>query len=179
MGFLTRDDSTLYRGWFKEMAKLRGIPIKYSYVENMDATIYAQFIPKYSEPMDMDIIFEENPKTATLKAINWTHNFGDDKPYIAYLPYDAPYLSIKAKICIPPIDSLKDKAKEFEITTINTLLEYPDAWVCTLAPIHQTRTPKPDYTQSNFNYADPNVALDRQDPEKKSRNYSYLNIDDE
>lgn len=178
MGLLTQNDSTLYRGFFKEMALLRGIPIKYSYVENMDPTIYAEFIPQYSEPMDMNIIFEENPKTSTLKAINWVYNFGDDKPYIAYLPYDAPHLSVKAKISIPPIDSLQDKPRNFEITTINTLLEFPDAWVCTVAPLFETKAPKPNYTNTNENYTDPNVALKRNEPDKPTRNYSYLNINE-
>lgn len=178
MGFLTQSDVTLYRGWFKEMAALRGIPVKYQYVNVMDPTIYAQFIPSFSEEIDMDIIFDENPKTSTLKAIGWVYNFGDDKPYIAYLPYDAPNLSVKARISIPPIDSLHNTARTFEVTSINTLLEFPDAWVCTLAPVFKTDTPKPDYTETNMNYVDETVALDRKNPEKKSKNYSYLNIDE-
>jgi hypothetical protein len=178
MGFLTQKDSTLYRGFFKEMAYLRGIPVKYQYVNYTDPTIYAEMISSYSEEIDMDIIFDANPKTATLKAINWVPNFPDDKPYIAYLPWDAPNLTVKAIISIPPIDSLREKPKKFEVTTINTLLEFPDAWVCTLAPLFNTKTPMPDYTVTNNNYTDPSVALDRNNKDKPSLNYSYLNVDE-
>lgn len=178
MGLLTNQDSTLYRGFFKEMAYLRGIPVKYQYAHYMDPTIYAEMIPSYSEEIDMNIIFDENPRTATLKKINWVPNFPNDKPYIAYLPFDTPNLTVKAIISIPPIDSLHDKARRFEVTSITTLLEYPDAWVCTLAPIFNTDTPKTDYNKTNMNYVHEEVALDRKDPDKKNKNYNFLNIDE-
>ena len=46
MGLLTKNDSTIFRGYFKEMAKLRGITVIYQYPIDMNFTIYAEEIPK-------------------------------------------------------------------------------------------------------------------------------------
>ena len=170
MGFLTQNDSELYRFWYKEMAELRGIPVLYRFPVKLDPTIHSEMITELSEPIEMNIIFQENPKTATLKQIHWVSEFPDDKPYIAILPYDAPNLCTECTISIRPIDSLKDDYREFKITSINTILEFPDSWTCTLAPIFETKddTPKNDYSNSNFNYIDGGKTTN---PEE----YSYIN----
>ena len=68
MGLLTKKDSTIFRSFFKEMAKLRGIHVYYQYPIDMQFTIYAEENPKgFSEKIEMDIIFNENPKTTTLR----------------------------------------------------------------------------------------------------------------
>ena len=36
MGLLTQKDARLFRGFFKEMARLRGIPVTYRYAEEVD-----------------------------------------------------------------------------------------------------------------------------------------------
>lgn len=170
MGYLTDRDSTLYRQWFKEMARLRGIPVLYQYPVELDPTIHSEMITELSEPIEMDIIFDSNPKTATLKKLHWVSEFPDDKPYIAILPFDALNLSTECVISIRPIDSLQDQYRKFKITSINTILEYPDSWTCTLAPIFENLNdmPKNDYSDSNFNYIDESKTTN---PEE----YSYIN----
>ena len=113
-------------------------------------------LTELSDPIDMDIIFETNPKTAVLKQIKWVSEFPNDKPYIAILPYDAPNLCTECTIAIHPIDNLNETPREFKITSINTILEFPESWTCTVAPIFDTLpdTPKNDYDSSNFNYID-------------------------
>lgn len=70
MGLLTKDDSTLYRNFFKEMAYLRGISVKYSYPVDIDTSIHGEIRPiNMSTSIDIDIIFEENPSVSTLKTI--------------------------------------------------------------------------------------------------------------
>lgn len=156
MGLLTTGDARLFRGWFKEMAKLRGIHVLYRYPKTIDPTIHAEMLTELSEALEMDIIFDTNPKTSTLKKIHWVSELPDDKPYVAMLPYDAPNLCTECVISIKPIDSLNDVYRDFKITSINTLLEFPDCWTCTLAPIVETKkdTPKNDYSDSNYNYID-------------------------
>ena len=62
MGLLTRDDAKLYRGFFKEMARLKGFTVKYQYILESTETIHSEINPEVlSDPIDIDIIYEENP----------------------------------------------------------------------------------------------------------------------
>jgi hypothetical protein len=153
MGLLTKNDSTIYRKFFKEMARLRGIQVIYNYPIDMEFSIYAEEDPKgFSQDIPMDIIFEENPKTTTLRKYGWVSEVPDDKPYIAHLPYDAPNLCKGCRITIIPPFPLGE-GRIFVITDITSNLEFPDAWVCKLAPVMKGKPPKPlDYSDTNFNF---------------------------
>lgn len=152
MGLLTQNDARLFRGFFKEAAKLRGIPVQYSYPITVSTTIYAEYNPEMSTPEDMDIIFIENPKPNTLKKIGWVSENKDDKPYIMLLPYDAKNLCTLCEVHISPIDTLSESPRVFRITKITTLLEYPDCWTCIVAPVFTTEPAKENYDQTNYNY---------------------------
>ena len=132
MGLLTKNDSTIFRGYFKEMAKLRGITVIYQYPIDMNFTIYAEEIP-------LDIIFEENPKVTTLRKYGWVSELPDDKPYMATLPFDTKNLCKGCRIHIVPPQPLADR-RTFVITDIQTGLEFPDSWVCKLAPVFFNKT---------------------------------------
>ena len=68
MGILTKQDTTIFRKWFKEMAMLRGISVIYKYPIDMTFSLYAEEDPRgFSEDIPMNIIFEENPKMSTLR----------------------------------------------------------------------------------------------------------------
>lgn len=171
MGLLTQKDARLWREFFKEMAFLRGQTVKYQYPIETTATIHSELMSTLSEPIDMDIIFDENPKTATLKKVKWVSEFPDDKPYIAILPYDAINLCTECVITIPPIDSLNEVGRKFKITSITTINEYPDSWTCVVAPIFDTETPKNDYSESNYNYVHKiSTTTDT------NTNFNYLNV---
>ena len=153
MGFLTKEDATLYRGWFKEMARLRGLPIKYRYVKEFNETIHAEIYPEdLSDPIDIDVIYEENPRVNTLKRIGWVSEDPNDKPYIMMFPFDTPHLTVEARIEIPPYKEIDNRSNIFKVTAIHTLLEYPDCWICTIVPVISTDKPKVDYRDSNYNY---------------------------
>lgn len=153
MGLLTSEDSMLFRQFFVEMAKLRGITIDYIYPVDEDKTIHGQIISKFSSPITLDIIFENNPKIKTLKNYGWVSESKDDKPYVAYLPYNTPYIQTKSRIKINPIGSDK-KGKWFEITDIHESIEFPDAYICKLAPVFDTKPEQLDYDITNNNYID-------------------------
>lgn len=179
MGFLTKKDSEIYRGFFKEMAYLRGIEVYYRYPLHVDTTIHAEMISDLSEPIKMNIIFDENPKVSTLNAIKWVSENPDDKPYIAQLPFDAPNIATECTITIPPFEEINTKARQFKITSVHTIIEFPDCWTCTLAPIFETDNPKEYYDESNYNYVnsvdEPTVDTPNN---RKYQNYSYFNGDD-
>lgn len=179
MGLLTKKDARLFRFFFKEMAKLRGISVKYRYVEDTETTIHAEFESKLSEPIDMDIIFNENPSVNTLKTIGWVSENPDDKPYIAQIPFDAPFLSTECEIEIPPFLEIASRCRKFKITSINTLLEYPDCWTCTLAPIFDNAPVKDNYDETNYNYVETEDQPDSDSPDnKRDSYYNYLNVGD-
>lgn len=150
MGLLTKQDSTIFRNFFKEMAMLRGIQVIYQYPIDMEFSLHAEENPKgFSEPIPMDIIFEENPKMAALRKYGWVSEVPEDKPYVATLPYDAPNLSKGCRISIkPPAPLMKERT--FVINEISANLEFPDSWVCKIAPVfHDKPSKSPDYTNTN------------------------------
>lgn len=153
MGLLTKKDATIFRKYFKEMAKLRGIPVIYQYPIDMEFSLYAEEDPRgFSEPIPMDIIFEENPKMATLRRYGWVSEVPEDKPYIAQLPYDALNLCKGCRVTIPsPFPATPGRV--FVITEITGNLEFPDNWVCKLAPVFHNKPQKPvDYENTNYNF---------------------------
>ena len=167
MGLLTGEDSTLFRTFFKEMTKLRGLSVEYIYPVDETVTIHAQILPKFSSVYKLDIMFETNPKIKTLKNYGWVSEDKENKPYIAYLPYDTPYIQTKARIKIIPVGSEK-VGKWFEITDIAEAIEYPDAYICKLAPVFITDQEKLNYEQTNDNY----IKGDNQPNENTQHNLS-------
>ena len=153
MGLLTQSDSTIFRGFFKEMAKLRGIRVKYQFPIEMNLTIHAEERPKaFSEPEEMDIIFEQNPKIRTLRKYGWAKGTNDDYPFIATLPYDAKNICKGCRITITapaPISS----EEIYVITDIKTNLDFPDSFVCKLAPVYEDKKELPtNYEDKNTNF---------------------------
>lgn len=155
MGLLTTSDVQLFQDWFVEMCKLRGISVKYRYVidELETVTPHSEIKPQFSDLIDLDIIFQENPQVKTLKRLGWVSEDSSDKPYIAMLPIDTPYLQTKCRILIPPIGQAIP-GRWFEITSIHSLLEYPACYTCQLAPIFETKPERTDYEETNYNYID-------------------------
>lgn len=153
MGLLTQKDATIFRNYFKEMAKLRGISVIYQYPIDMEFSIYAEENPRgFSEKLPMNIIFEENPKITTLRKYGWVSEVPEDKPYIAHLPFDALNLCKGCRITIPPPFPLCP-GRTFVITEITSNLEFPDSWVCKLAPVfHNKPKTDPDYSDTNYNF---------------------------
>lgn len=178
MGLLTKKDTKIFREFFKEMAYLRGISVKYQYPiwgDDESVSIHGEITPEYSRPIDMDIIFDENPRVDTLNKIGWISEYPDSKPVIAVLPFDAPSLATKCIISIPPFEEINSRARKFEVTSINTILEYPDSWTCTLAPIFDNDEPRTDYEDTNYNYTE----SDDQPDEDTPNNYEFLNVEDD
>ena len=195
MGLLTGEDSKLFRQFFKEMAYLRGISVQYVHPISEETSIHGQIFPEFSSIYNLDIIFESAPKIKTLKNYGWVSEDNSDKPYIAYLPYDTPHIQTKSRLKLFPIGSEKD-GKWFEITDINEAIEFPDAYICKLAPVYVTEKEKLDYEQTNNNYIEGdnqpdqntthnheiNKSLEKhikditENAKKESKNFTYLNI---
>lgn len=134
MGDLVKSDAKIYRKFFKEQARLLGIKVQYMYPVDMDFTLHGQENPLgYSEPIDMDIIFDQSPRLRTLKKLGWVSESPDDKPYLVQLPYDAPNLQKGCLIVLPtPLPLVPSRV--FKITDITVDQILPDSWYCKVAP---------------------------------------------
>ena len=177
MGLLTQQDAKVFQTWFEEMCKLRGIEVKYTWPVTEDVTIHSEIQNQFATPIDMNIVFEENPKVNTLKRIGWVSENPDDKPHIARLPFNAPNLQTKCRILIPPIGQAIP-GRWFEITSIHCDLEYPDCYICTLAPVFESQPARTDHSQTNYNYIDHDRANqpDEDQPanEPVNANFTFL-----
>lgn len=154
MGLLIDDDANLFKGFFKEMAKLRGIRGKYQYVlPGKDYTIYSELKAVYSEPLLVDMIFEEYPAQKTLRRHGWfSEDKKDNTPYIAHVPYDVPHLQ---KGCLIWIPSGGTKTfNPFRIEELSTVIEYPASVTVKVAPYVESDTPNTfkDYQDTNTNF---------------------------
>lgn len=137
MGLLTNTDAQQFRSWFTEMANLLGIKCGYQYPLGNEKTIHSEPNMPMSNPIELDIIFDENPTVDTLKKHGWVTEIGENKPVIAQVPYNTPNLQRYSRIIIPPIGTVI-RERTFEVTAISTILEYPDCWTIRLVPIYNT-----------------------------------------
>ena len=181
MGLLTQDDSTLYRGWFKEVSKLRGFSVGYQYPLGTDKTIHSEPNIRLSEPENIDIIFNENPTVDTLRKLGWVSELNDQKPIIAQLPFDTPHLARYARIIIPPFLEINSRSRVFQITNMKTIIEFPDCWTVSLVPVFDSYQDDNEYIDSNNNYIDTNVEGSRSpitddiSSNGKDDNYDFIN----
>ena len=138
MGLLVGKDSTLFRNYFDEMSKLIGIQVKYMYPIDMNFSMYGDENPLgFSEPEWISIIFDENPSIRTLKKYGWVTEGEERQPYMAQFSYNTENLAKGCRIEIP--SNLPDKGRLFVVTDMTTNLEFPESYMCKLAPVFHTK----------------------------------------
>lgn len=169
MGLLTRNDSRIYRQYFKEMVKLIGQSVGYQYVVDRKYTIHSEDNSTLSAPVRIDILFDENPKIDTLNRLGWVSELNNQKPIIANLPYDTPNLSVNARIIAESVDGTP-RPRVFKITQIESDLEYPDAYTCALVPVFDQYVQKNQYTLVNHE----KINQDESPRTSKDQPYSYI-----
>lgn len=147
-GLLNRQDSTIFRQYFREMCMLIGISVGYQYVVKQEMTIHSEDNSELSMPIRLDILFDENPSTNTLNKIGWVSETGDMKPIIANLPYNTPNLTVNARLTIESSDGVA-RPRVFRITKIMADLEFPDAYTCALVPVFDQIPQRNQYTLVN------------------------------
>lgn len=134
MGTLFKKDAEIYRRFFKEQARLLGVHVQYMYPIDMEFSVHGQENPRgYSEPIELDIIFEQSPKLKTLRKLGWVSEEGSDKPYLIQVPYDTPNLQ-KGSLIVLPSPLPLEPSKIFKITDIAVDQILPDSWYCKVAP---------------------------------------------
>lgn len=138
MGLLVGKDSTIFRSYFDEMAKLIGIQVEYQYPIDMNFSLYGDENPLgFSEPELIDIIFDENPSIRTLKRYGWVTEGEERQPHTAQFSYNTKNLAKGCRIKIS--SNLYDKGRLFVVTDITTNLEFPESYMCKLAPVFHNK----------------------------------------
>lgn len=135
------------------MAELLGQTVMYQYPLTFDKTIHSEPNIEFSDPVRLDIIFNENPTVDTLRKHGWVTEINGSLPVIAQVPYDTPHLARYARITIPPVGNIM-RERIFEVTEISTFLEYPDCWTVKLAPVYNSIKETNDYSDKNIDYID-------------------------
>lgn len=130
-----------------------GQTVMYQYPLNVNKTIHSEPNIELSDPIRLDIIFNENPTVDTLRKHGWVTEINGSLPVIAQIPYDTPGLARYARITIPPVGNVM-RERIFEVTAISTILEYPDCWTVQLVPVYNSYKEKNDYSNSNVEYLD-------------------------
>lgn len=148
MGLLNRDDATIFRKYFSEMCKLIGQSIGYQYVTKRDYTIHSEENFEYSQPIRLDVLFDENPTVDTLNRIGWVSEINNMKPIIINMPYNTPNLTVGARVMISSVDGVA-RPRLFRISKIASDIEYPDAYTCAAVPVFDQEVQKNQYTLVN------------------------------
>lgn len=157
MGLLNRSDSLIFRGYFNEMAKLIGITVGYQYIVKKELTIHSEDNSTLSQPVRINILFDENPSVNTLNRLGWISETGDQKPIVANLPYNTPNLTVNCRIIVETSDGTA-RPRVFKITSIQSDLEFPDAYTCALVPVFDQIPQQNEYSLVNNEKVNQNMG---------------------
>lgn len=168
MGMLIRNEALLQRRYFKEMCKLVGISVAYQWVTDKKYTIHSEKNFKYSQPIRMNVILNENPTIETLNTYGWLSEIGDSLPLVAHIPFDTPNLMVGCRITLATIRGT-NRPRIFDITKIGSNLEYPDSYTVALAPVLDQFPQRNQYTLVN----NEKVNQDKSDVTSNEQNSLY------
>lgn len=139
MGLLdmSRSEIGLHMRFIAEAAKLRGQPCRLYQISKSTSDLHNDKDIVYKEPVLINILFEEHPKTI-LKKLNWFSE-DEDLPYVAYLVnLDKHYAEVQVtKDCLIETRSIQVEQSEgtrFLISSVRGSNVNPVFWICKLVP---------------------------------------------
>ena len=169
MWLLNRSDSKIFRQYFIEMVKLIGQSVGYQYIVKRETTIHSEDNSKFSMPIRIDILFDENPTVDTLNTLGWMSEMNEQKPIVINMPYNTPNLTVDARIIVESVDGVA-RPRVFRITKIVSDLEFPDAFTCAIVPVFDQYVQKNQYTLVN------NEKISQADSPRTSKDQPYKYI---
>ncbi len=133
-GILMNKDAKLFRTWFKEMTKLRGINCVYRAPKpgTKNYSMHGDLEADYEQPIVVGVIFESHPDQKTLKKRGWITEI-DDTSSMIHVPYDLPGLQRGALFTVP--SGLDDgQGRLFRVVNMQNIMMYPASIACEIAP---------------------------------------------
>lgn len=139
MGLLdmSRSEADLWMRLITEAAKLRGQPCLLYQIDKTHIDLQNDHIVKYKDPVLINILFEDQPKTV-LKKMGWYHE-EEELPYVAYLTnMDRDYADViveeDCRVSTQGIQVKEFGDSEFIITSVKGSSINPVFWICKLVP---------------------------------------------
>lgn len=123
---------------YDEALQMMGIPAKYQYPLMPGTNVQGEtVVDSYSDPEDIFIFFEGNPKVTTLKRLGWVVDNSDQLPLLIHCSFNLKNLQ---KDCIFTFSGKFTELKErvFRVTDISYDLEAPDHVVAKIIPVYDT-----------------------------------------
>ena len=151
------------------MVKLIGQSVGYQYIVKRETTIHSEDNSKFSMPIRIDILFDENPTVDTLNTLGWMSEMNEQKPIVINMPYNTPNLTVDARIIVESVDGVA-RPRVFRITKIVSDLEFPDAFTCAIVPVFDQYVQKNQYTLVN------NEKISQADSPRTSKDQPYKYI---
>ena len=152
-GLLMGKDIKLFRKWFKEMTKLRGINCIYKApkpgTKNYDR--HGDLEADYEQPIVVGVIFQDHPDQKTLKKMGWVAELQETSSMI-HVPYDLPGLQRGALFIVPSgLDNAEGRL--FRVINMQNIMMYPASIACEIAPEwanQETPATTHDFTNGTF-----------------------------
>lgn len=129
-------DIQLMRLRYDEALKLQGIPCMYQYPNLPDTNAQGEsVIDSYSEPIPINIFFEDSPKVSTFKRYGWVVENNKDLPFLIHCSFTLPHLQRDSIFRIAgQYAEIPERA--FRATEISYNLQAPDHLVCQIVPVY-------------------------------------------
>lgn len=137
-----------------EMLSLRGTPCKFYAIDNIDTEVNGDPNVEFEDPVDVNILFEEEPKVI-LDKMHWLGE-DEDLPFVAYVPLiddkDNFLRVLKYSMFEVPYSLLESGNRRLQITGVRGDKLSPLLWVVKLAPYREwvdvnPETPEVDTTR--------------------------------
>ena len=152
-GFLLNKDIKLHRTWFKQMTELIGVNCTYYALKpgvtwdrhgDLDTSdLNASYLPGKK----VGCIFQEYPDQKTLKKMGWVTELQEGSSII-HVPYDLEGLQVGCLVSIPSgLDT--GEARLFRIISMQTIMIYPAAVPCEIAPEYIDLDEKNQFTDTD------------------------------
>ena len=135
MNNLIGSDILVMRARYDEALKLRGIPAKYQYPNNVTNNVNGEpVVDSYSIEENTNIFFESAPKAKTFKRLGWVVDNDKELPFLIRCSFN---LSNLQKDCLFRFSGLYSGLPDrtFRVTEIAYDLECPDHLICQVVPV--------------------------------------------
>lgn len=128
-------DIKLMRARYDEALELQGIPCKYQFPNLPDSNAQGEsVVDSYSEPMDIHVFFEGNPKVRTFKRLGWVVEDSQDLPFLLHCSFNLPHVQRDSIFRIAgQYAEIPDRT--FRVTEVTYDLQAPDHLICQVIPV--------------------------------------------
>lgn len=132
-------DIKLMRDRYDEALRMQGIPCQYQFPNLPSSNVQGEpEIDSYSEPMDIHIFFEGNPKITTFKRLGMVVENNQELPFLVHCSFNLPHVQKDSifRIAgqytdIPP--------RIFRVTEVTYYMQAPDHLICPVVPVYEDR----------------------------------------